>query len=263
MSDGDEEQSSGRPLLSARGVTVTFGGVTALGGVDFDVFRGEVCGLIGPNGAGKTTLFDVLGGQHFPTSGTVRLDGQDITNRSPTWRARQGVRRTFQRQQTFGWLSVEDNLVVSMEWQHGGGGLLADLVNFPTRRRFERQRRERAAEVLDLCGIADIASLPAGKLSIGRARMVEMARAIVDRPQVLLLDEPTSGLETTEVERFGETMRRISSEQKCAVVVVEHDMQFVMGQCDRLVVLNLGSVIAAGSPEEIRNDPEVSAAYLG
>ncbi len=263
MSNGERERSSGRPLLSARGVTVTFGGVTALGGVDFDVFRGEVCGLIGPNGAGKTTLFDVLGGQRFPTSGTVELDGQDISRRSPTWRARKGVRRTFQRQQTFGWLSVEDNLVASMEWRHGGGGLLADLVHFPTRRRFEQERRRRTAEVLELCGLSDIASLPAGKLAIGRARMVEMARAIVDRPQVLLLDEPTSGLEPVEVERFGQTIRRVSSEGNCAVVVVEHDMQFVMGQCDRVVVLNLGNVIAGGSPEEIRNDPEVGAAYLG
>ena len=253
----------GSSILKVRDVTVRFGGVAALGGVDLDFIPAEICGLIGPNGAGKTTLFDVLAGLHQPTSGVVEYQGETITHRSPTWRARHGIRRTFQRQQTFGWLSVEDNMMAAMEWRGGGGGLLADLFNLPTRRRSEAERRQLAGRVLELCGLTDIKSLPAGKLSIGRARMVEMARAIVDRPTILLLDEPTSGLEESEAEQFGETMKRIRCETGCTILLVEHDMHFVMGQCDRIVVLNLGMVIAEGSPEAIRADPGVGAAYLG
>ena len=127
--------------LSAAGVSVRFGGVTAVADVSIDARAGEVLGLIGPNGAGKTTLFDVLSGIRSPTSGRIVYEGADITKRSPTWRSRHGIRRTFQRQQMFGWLSVEDNVLVALEWRGGGGGLLADLAGLPTRRRRERERR--------------------------------------------------------------------------------------------------------------------------
>jgi ABC-type branched-subunit amino acid transport system ATPase component len=251
------------PLLEAREVSVRFGGVAALSAVSLGFFPGQIRGLIGPNGAGKTTLFDVLAGQRRPSTGSVYFDGQDITGRSPTWRSRQGIRRTFQRQQTFGWLSVEDNLVVAMEWKGGGGGMVADLVHWPKRRQIEKVRRQRAAEVIELCHLGDIAHVAAGKLAIGSARMIELARAIVDHPKALLLDEPTSGLREEEAERFGRTVREIVSEENCAVVLVEHDMQFVMGHCDHIAVLNLGEVIADGTPAEIQADPVVGAAYLG
>jgi branched-chain amino acid transport system ATP-binding protein len=231
--------------------------------VDIDVERGEVVGLIGPNGAGKTTLFDVLSGIRVPTSGRVLLDGADITTRSATWRSRNGMRRTFQRQQTFGWLTVEENVLTALEWHGGGGGLLADLVALPSRRRREAERRARAREVIDVCGITDVKDEPAGKLPIGRARMVELARAIVDHPTVLLLDEPTSGLEESETHNLGTTIQRVRQEEGCAVVLVEHDVGFVMSMCDRIVVLNLGRVIAEGTPDVVRNDPAVRAAYLG
>jgi branched-chain amino acid transport system ATP-binding protein len=250
-------------VLEARKVTVRFGGVTALADVDVAFAPGEVCGLIGPNGAGKTTLFDTLSGVRTPSSGSIHLAGDDVTRRSPTWRSRHGIRRTFQRQQPFGWLTVEENLLVALEWRGGGGGLFADLVRLPTRLVKERERRQRVAEVLEVCGIDDVRGEPAGKLPIGRARMVEMARAIVDRPRVLLLDEPTSGLEDAEVENLGQTIQRVRREEGCTVVLVEHDVGFVMGQCDRIVVLNLGRVIADGPPAEIRNDAAVGAAYLG
>ncbi|WP_434091405.1 ATP-binding cassette domain-containing protein [Streptomyces bluensis] len=136
------------PVLRATGVGVRFGGVRALDGVDLTLRPGEVCGLIGPNGAGKTTLFDVLSGIRRPDAGRVLLDGSDITRRSPVWRARHGMRRTFQRQQPFGQLTVADNLVVAQEWRGGGGGLAADLVGAPARRPYERARRDRAAAVL-------------------------------------------------------------------------------------------------------------------
>jgi branched-chain amino acid transport system ATP-binding protein len=247
------------PVVRALGICVRFGGVTALAGVDLEVGPGEICGLIGPNGAGKTTLFDTISGVRRPTEGRIELEGVDVTARSATWRARHGLRRTFQRQQPFGWLTVSDNLLVAMEWRGGGGGLVADLVAWPARRRTERSRRQRVDEVIELCRLGDVRDTPAGQLPIGRSRMVELARAIVDPPKVLLLDEPTSGLDETENDRLADVMHRAG----CAVVLVEHDMAFVMGHCDRVVVLNLGAVIAAGEPEAVRNEAVVTAAYLG
>jgi branched-chain amino acid transport system ATP-binding protein len=249
--------------LSAADVSVRFGGVAALTSVSLDAHSGEVLGLIGPNGAGKTTLFDVLSGIRPPTTGRIIYEGDDITKRSPTWRSRHGIRRTFQRQQMFGWLSVEDNVLVALEWRGGGGGLVADLAAMPTRRKRERDRRARTDEVLELCGLLELRDQPAGKLPIGRARMVEMARAIVDEPRVLLLDEPTSGLEESETRSLGESMQRVCKERGCAVILVEHDVGFVMKHCDRIIVLNLGGVIAEGPPDVIRDDTAVQEAYLG
>ncbi len=253
----------GSVLLRCDAVAVRFGGVTALGGVSLDIRADEVCGLIGPNGAGKTTLFDTISGLRTPTSGRVIYDGADVTRRSVTWRARHGIRRTFQRQQTFGWLSVEDNVMTALEWRGGGGGLVADLVRSPTRLKWEQDRRRRVAEVLELCGIAGIAHVPAASLPLGKARMAEMARAIVDHPRVLLLDEPTSGLEESEVENFGASIRAVRAEEHCAIVLIEHDVGFVMRQSDRVVALNLGKILADGTPEDVRNNPEVVGAYFG
>jgi branched-chain amino acid transport system ATP-binding protein len=253
----------GEPVLRAVDVSVRFGGIAALSGVALDARAGEVVGVIGPNGAGKTTLFDVLSGIRPPTSGRIFFEGEDVTRRSPTWRSRRGIRRTFQRQQMFGWLTVEENVLVALEWRGGGGGLVGDLLAVPARRRRERERRRRADEVLELCGLGDVRTQPAGKLPIGRARMVEMARAIVDEPRALLLDEPTSGLEESESLSLGESMQRVCRERACAVLLVEHDVGFVMEHCDSIVVLNLGAVIAAGSPDEVREDAAVQEAYLG
>jgi len=256
-------EGAGGPLMELRGVSGRFGGIAAVSDVDLAIPPSEVRGLIGPNGAGKTTLFDTISGIRTPSAGTVWLDGVDVTGKSAVWRSRHGVRRTFQRQQTFGWLSVEDNVLAALEWRGGGGGMLADLVSFPTRRRRERERRERAREVIERCGLTAVATDPAGSLPIGLARMVEVARAIVDPPRVLLLDEPTSGLEEAEAERLGELIQSIRTDETCAVVLVEHDVGFVMSMCDRIVVLNLGRVIAEGPPETVRNDPAVRAACLG
>jgi len=250
-------------VLGLERVSVHFGGIAALSDVDLAVAAGEVCGLIGPNGAGKTTLFDVVSGVRIPETGRVMLDGSDITRWPAARRARAGLRRTFQRVQTYGWLSIADNVLAALEWRGGGGGLPADLLGIPTRRRRERERRERVAHVLDLCGLTAVADHPAGSLPMGLARMVELARAIVDPPRVLLLDEPTSGLGDGEMERLGERVRAIQAEESCAVLLVEHDVGFVMERCDRIAVLNLGEVIAVGSPKEIQSDAGVRAAYLG
>ena len=236
--------------LAGVDISVRFGGVSAVNKVSIEAHAGQVLGLIGPNGAGKTTLFDVISGVRIPDAGQVLLNGADVTKMSPVTRARKGMRRTFQRVQTFGWLSVEDNVLSALEWRGGGGGILADLVASPTRRSREKQRRTRTDEVIELCGLTAVRKEPAGSLPIGLARMVELARAIVDPPSVLLLDEPTSGLDETEAARLGERIQAIKAEGTCAVVLVEHDVGFVMAQCDRIVVLDLGSVLAEGTPEE-------------
>lgn len=249
--------------LELNDIGVRFGGVAALFDVSLHVQPGEVCGLMGANGAGKTTLFDVISGVRAPSAGRVHLHGEDITNWSSHRRARAGLRRTFQRVQTFGWLTVEENLLVASEWEGGGGGVLGDLVAWPGRKKFERQRRDEAQEILEQCGLSDIATEPAGSLPIGRARLVELARAMMGKPSLLLLDEPASGLDHDETSRFGELIQSIATTTNTAILLVEHDVGFIMDQCDRIVVLHLGQVLAEGLPDEIRDDPRVRDAYLG
>ena len=263
MSDELQADEPADPRIQLKGISVRFGGIVALGDVSFDAAAGEVLGIIGPNGAGKTTLFDVISGIRPPNQGRVLLDAADVTRRSSADRARRGLRRTFQRVQTFGWLTVEDNVLAALEWHGGGGGFLADLVAFPTRRRRERVRRERVEEVMDRCGLLPLRNELAGSLPIGVARMVEFARAIVDAPKVLLLDEPASGLDEVEIERLGQQIQSVRNETDCAVLLVEHNAGFVMEHSDRIVVLDLGSVLASGLPGEIQQNQQVRDAYLG
>jgi ABC-type branched-subunit amino acid transport system ATPase component len=250
-------------VLALDGIEVRFGGIMALSGVDLTVEDGAVWGLIGPNGAGKTTLFDVISGVRAPNAGSVWFDGADVTGASASSRARRGMRRTFQRVQTFGWLTVQDNVLAALEWRGGGGGMLADIAALPTRRRREKARRERVDVVLEQCGLTAVRSDPVASLPIGLARMAELARAIVDDPRLLLLDEPTSGLDEREADRVVEQIEHLTSTTSCAVVIVEHDMSFVMEHCHRIAVLELGRVIATGTPSEIQEDALVRTAYLG
>jgi branched-chain amino acid transport system ATP-binding protein len=249
--------------LKVDNIYVSFGGVRALSDVSLSVSRGEVHGLIGPNGAGKTTLFDVISGLREPDKGVIELDSVDITKRSAVWRSRNGVRRTFQRQQIFGRLTVEDNLLCAQEWRGGGGGVLADLFSLPSRRRRERDRREHVDEVLELCGLDQLRTTPAGSLPIGQARMVELGRALADSPSVLLLDEPTSGLGEEETGHLSEAIARLRRARRCAILLVEHDISFVMEQCDRIFVLERGTTLAEGTPAEIQSNEVVRNAYLG
>jgi branched-chain amino acid transport system ATP-binding protein len=259
----EEAPAAAPPCLSVSGVCVAFGGIRALDDVSLSVRAGEIVGLIGPNGAGKTTLFDVISGVRTPDSGKVLMDGKDVTATRPMHRARAGLRRTYQAVQVFGWLSVIDNVVAALDWEGGGGGLFADLAALPTRRRRDKQRRVQAMAALERCGLAGVADEPSSSLPIGLARMLELARATVEPPRALLLDEPTSGLDNTEAERLAQLVRDITASAHCGVLLVEHDMEFVMGLCHRIVVLNLGQVIAQGTPDEVRADESVRVAYLG
>jgi branched-chain amino acid transport system ATP-binding protein len=256
---------SARPptvVLVLRDISVSFGGIRALTEVSMQVELGEVHGLMGPNGAGKTTLFDVVSGVRRPSSGTVLLDNVEVTRWTPVQRARHGLRRTFQRVQVFGRLSVADNLLVPLEHHGGGGGLAADFLALPSRRRIENRRRERVAEVAEMCGLTAMLERPAGSLAIGLGRQVELARALIADPKVLLLDEPTSGLDHTESDRLSGLIAEIASSHQCGIVLVEHDVAFMMHHCRSITVLDLGRVIAEGSPSEIQDNRDVQAAYF-
>ncbi|MEU3619167.1 ATP-binding cassette domain-containing protein [Streptomyces sp. NPDC006872] len=233
------------PLLQAEEVTVSFGGRRALDAVSLAAEAGRVTGLIGPNGAGKSTLFDVVSGLRRPRTGRVRLDGRDITREGPARRARRGMSRTFQHLELFGRLSVRDNLLVAAELGP------------------ERRHAARTADaVLARLGLTHRADAPADALPTGVARLVEVGRALVLRPRVLLLDEPAAGQDTEETERFAALLRALAADG-VAVLLVEHDMSLVMTVCDDVYVLDLGSVVAAGPPDRIQRDETVLAAYLG
>ncbi len=243
------------PLLTAEQVTVRFGGLTALDRVDLEVMEGRITGLIGPNGAGKTTMFNVLTGLQAPTSGQVRMAGRPVNRWPPQRRARAGLARTFQRLELFGGLSVRDNLLSA--WEAGvPGGVFG---------RRAAEGRLVVEQILDRLRLTGLADRRAGDLPTGLGRMVELGRALCTRPRVLLLDEPSSGLDAAETEAFREVLAELtgSGEGAPAVLLVEHDMRLVMEVCERITVLEFGKWIASGTPDEVRNDPRVVAAYLG
>jgi branched-chain amino acid transport system ATP-binding protein len=254
--------TSAPPILEAHCVTQRFGGITAVDDVHLTVRCGTVHGLIGPNGAGKTTFFDCVAGVQKPVSGQIVLEGIDVTGESAVRRARRGLRRTFQRQQVFGWLSVEDNVLLALEWSGGGGGLVGDLLRLPARRRSERARREQVETVLARCDLLDLREEYAGGLSIGELRRVELARAIADPPRLLLLDEPTSGLEDSETAQLGAIITNLRDAAQCGILLIEHHIPFVMQFSDEISVLELGRVIAQGTPDEMMQSDVVREAYL-
>lgn len=230
--------------LEVREVTVRFGGRMALQAVDLAAQAGTITGLIGPNGAGKTTLFNVICGLQAPTRGSVTIDGRDVTRLAPFKRARHGLARTFQRLELFGLLTVRENVRLAA---HVAGSADPDTV---------------ADELLERLGIAALAAFRSDRLPTGQARVVELARAIATKPKVLLLDEPASGQDERETAVFAAVLREVAADG-VAVVLVEHDIQLVMDVCARIHVLDLGRVLASGTPSEVQRDEAVLAAYLG
>ena len=239
-------------LLEAEQVVMRFGGVVALDNASVDVDPGLVTGLIGPNGAGKTTLFNVVTGLLPPTSGKVKFDGRDITRATVSKRSQMGIARTFQKLEAFNTLSAFDNVRVAVEQNH--------------RAKWKHRKvGDVAHEMLGKVGLDEVADVTVGTLPTGSARLVELARALACRPRVLLLDEPSSGLNEEETSAIGQMLLGLvaDKENELAVLLVEHDMSFVMGVCARIHVLDFGKIIAVGTSMEVQADPAVRAAYLG
>jgi branched-chain amino acid transport system ATP-binding protein len=247
-------------IMSVRGLTVRFGGLTALDDVSLTVGSRQVTGIIGPNGAGKTTLLNVLCGFVRPDSGQIQFDGRELTKLRPHRLASLGIARTLQGVGLFAGLSVLENVMVGATSQ-ARAGFWSALLGLPRSDRDERRLREQALRALDRVGAADLADSMPGTLSHGPRKRVALARALVAQPRLLLLDEPASGLSESELPELAELMRDLADDT--SVVVIEHRMDLVMSVCDTIFVLDFGKVIAAGGPAEVQSDPAVTAAYLG
>jgi branched-chain amino acid transport system ATP-binding protein len=247
-------------LLEAKRVTKRFAGITALEDVSITVEPGEPVGLIGPNGAGKTTFFNCLLGMLRPDRGRVRFNGRDIT-RTPIYRrARLGFGRTFQRVELFTGTTVRDHLFVAERARHGTGRLWKDVLNLAGPTRSEQKRVDRT---LDLLRLTDVADRPIESLGLGRARLVEMGRALMTEPLLLLLDEPSSGLDQSETMELVDTLQEVQREHGTAILLVEHDIEMVQAFASRLYVLDFGVVIASGPTATVMDDEAVRKAYLG
>jgi branched-chain amino acid transport system ATP-binding protein len=248
-------------MLELRGVCRSFGGLTALNEVSFSVATGAVTALIGPNGAGKTTLINCTTGSDRPDAGKVLLSGREITGLPAHRVAELGVARTFQNLRLFPRLSVLDNVLCGLTVV-AGRSLLGALLRPPSLRNRERRLRLQAMAALDRFGLTALADWPVGALAYGDRKRVELARAVVSEPGLLLLDEPVAGLNATETAAVGAEIRRLRA-QSYTVLLVEHDMELVMSVADRVVVLDGGRCIAQGTPDEVRRNPLVLEAYLG
>jgi len=248
------------PDLEVQHLTVRFGGLVAVNDVSLTARAGAITGLIGPNGAGKTTTFNACTGLVNPTAGTVCLGGHDLRHHSPSWRARLGLGRTFQRMELFDTMDVRDNVALGREALLAGGRLTGELFG----RRHERAACLEAAEqALERCGIARLANRIAGDLSTGQRRLVELARALASGFRFLLLDEPSSGLDVTETDGFAAILRSVLAEEGIGILLVEHDMALVRAVCSYIYVLDFGQLIYEGSAAEVLAAAEVKAAYLG
>ncbi len=247
-------------LLQASEISKHFEGITALEDVSLQVDTGELVALIGPNGAGKTTLFDCLSGVTEPDCGVVKLDGRDVGRLAPHQRAKLGLARTFQRIELFAGLSVRDHLLVADRAIRGDGGLWRDLTG---RSRPTAEEVHRCNDVLELVGLTGDAERPAHALSLGRGRVVELARALMCEPRVLFLDEPSSGLDVAETSEMAAVLERVVDERDTGILLCEHDVPFVERLATRTYVLDTGRIIAEGPTAQVLADPAVRSAYLG
>ena len=257
-----ERDLNATPVLECRHLGIEFGGLKAVDDFNLTIGKTEIAGLIGPNGAGKTTIFNLLTKVYHPTSGTILFNGKETSGMNTVQVNRAGIARTFQNIRLFSTLSVEDNVKIglhnSMKYSTVGG-----ILRLPGYWKNEKKMHERALELLSIFDMQDLANHTAGSLPYGAQRRLEIVRALATNPSLLLLDEPAAGMNPHETEELMENIAKIRDKFKIAVMLIEHDMNLVMGICEGICVLNFGHIIAKGTPDEIQNHPEVIKAYLG
>ena len=250
------------PILECQHLGIDFGGLTAVNEFNMAIGRTEIAGLIGPNGAGKTTVFNLLTKVYQPTRGTILLDGIDTAGKTTVQVNKMGIARTFQNIRLFSNLSVEDNVKIGLH-NHIRYGMVQGVFRLPGYWREEKIAHNRALELLSIFDMQDLANHQAGSLPYGAQRRLEIVRALATNPSLLLLDEPAAGMNPSETAELMDNIVKIRDTFQIAILLIEHDMSLVMGICEGICVLNFGQIIAKGTPDEIKNNPEVIKAYLG
>ena len=251
-----------QPVLKCQHLGIQFGGLKAVDDFNMEIGESELVGLIGPNGAGKTTVFNLITGVYKPTEGNIVLDGKDITGQNPELISRAGVARTFQNIRLFNEMTVLDNVKVGLHNQIKYN-MWTGILRLPSFKEKEHEMNREAHKLLKIFDLDGDANLKASQLPYGKQRKLEIARALATNPKLLLLDEPAAGMNPNETEELMQTVRGVRDQFGIAILLIEHDMNFVMGICEEITVLDYGRVIARGDGKAIRNNPKVIAAYLG
>lgn len=256
------DKNNKKVVLNVENISIVFGGLKAVSNFNIKIMENELVGLIGPNGAGKTTVFNMLTGVYKPTSGKITLCGEDITSLSPHVRVGKGISRTFQNIRLFKKLSVSDNVKTAFNTRMHYS--VFDAI-FRTKRFWQEEKAidEKVSEILNILGLADDIEEIANNLPYGKQRKLEIARALATSPKLILLDEPAAGMNPIETDELMETIKIVREKFNTTILLIEHDMKLVMGICEKITVLSFGEIIASGTPEEIKSNPDVISAYLG